>query len=181
MGKSVENQLKWIKTGYRLFGEIGLDALNAENLSNLVGLNRSSFYHYFKDLTRYEEALFEYHDSRYQFIALVIKDYQKFEELFNKEVFEHKDALAFQRQLLINQSISRYKDCSEVVRRHTEEKTFALWTAANNGNAPNEKQWAMFRAMRDFYFVHHGQSNGMDNPKELMILLNQYVNQQLDG
>ena len=179
MEKTVDNRLKWIKTGYQLFGEIGLEALNVEKLSNLVGLNRSSFYHYFKDLMGYEEALFAYHDTRYQSIALVINDYQQFEQLFNKEVFEHKDALAFQRQLLINQSVKRYKECSEAVRRHTEEKTFALWTAANSNAETSEKQWAMFKAMRDFYFVHHGQSNGLDNPKEFMLLLNQYVNQQL--
>lgn len=181
MEKVVENRLKWIETGYRLFGEIGLEALNVEKLSNLVGLNRSSFYHYFKDLSGFEEALFDHHHGRYQSIAVVIEDYDEFEQLFNKEVFEHKDALAFQRQLLINQSITRYKSCSESVRRHTEEKTFALWTAANNNAETDEKQWAMFRAMRDFYFVHHGQSNGLDNPKEFMLLLNQYVNQQLDS
>ncbi len=180
MEKAADNRLKWIETGYQLFGEIGLESLNVEKLSHLVGLKRSSFYHYFKDLMGFEEALFEYHDKKYQAIASVIKGYVEFEQLFNKEVFEHKDALAFQRQLLINQSISRYKECSEAVRRHTETKTFALWIAANNHSETNEKHWAMFRAMRDFYFVHHGQSNGMDNPKELMLLLNQYVNQHLE-
>lgn len=171
-----ENRQKWIETAYALFGEIGAEALNIEKLSNLVGLNRSSFYHYFKDLMGLEEALFEHHKKRYETIGEVIRDYTRFDQLFNDEVFEHKDALAFQRQLLINQSVKRYKQCSEEVRKFTEEKTYELWVAASENRIEDEKEWAMFKAMRDFYFVHHGQPGGMENPKELMILLNEYVN-----
>lgn len=171
-----DNKQKWIEVGYALFGEIGAEALNVEKLSTLVGLNRSSFYHYFKDLVGFEETLFDHHKKRYERIGEIIKDYDRFEQLFNEEVFEHKDALAFQRQLLINQSNSRYQECSLDVREYTEQKTFELWSNENRSDKSDEEQWAMFRAMRDFYFVHHGQENGLDNPKELMVLLNKFVN-----
>lgn len=177
--KTIDNRQKWIETGYSLFGEIGSEALNVEKLSSLVGLNRSSFYHYFKDLERFEKALFENHKKRFEILGTIIKDFDRFDQLFNDEVFVHKDALAFQRQLLINQSISRYKECSEMVRKFTEEKTFELWTAASKSKETDEEQWEVFRAIRDFYYIHHGQSSGPNNPKELMVLLNRYLNRDV--
>ena len=173
------NRQKWIDTGYKLFGEIGTQSLNVKKLSSLVGLNRSSFYHYFKDLERFEEALFDRHLERFELLGEIIKDFEDFEQLFNDEVFEHKDALAFQRQLLINQSSARYKDCSERVRQFTEAKTFELWTAVNKSEKTDKEQWDVFRAIRDFYYIHHGQSNGPGNPKELMVLLNKYLNREV--
>ena len=175
----VDNRQKWIEVGYDLFGEIGAEALNVEKLSTLVGLNRSSFYHYFKDLERFEEALFEHHKIKYQLIGDIIKDYDRLDQLFSDEVFVHKNALAFQRQLLINQSNSRYQNCSIEVRKYTEEKTFELWKSEDKQSGSEEEQWAMFRAMRDFYFVHHGQSVGEEDPKETVILLNKFLNRDV--
>jgi AcrR family transcriptional regulator len=176
MNKVIDNRHKWILTGYDLFGEIGPEALNVEKLSNLVGLNRSSFYHYFGDMMKFEGALFEHHKERYESIATVIKDYERFDQLFSEEVFDHKNALAFQRQLLVNQATDRYRKCSDEARIHTEKKTFELWTAMGKNEKASEEDWMMFRAMRDFYFVHHGQPNGLSNPKDMMLLLHKYLN-----
>ena len=176
MNEPLDNRQKWVLKGYELFSALGPEALNVEKLSSLVGLNRSSFYHYFKNISGFEEALFDYHAEQYQHIGNVIKDYDHFEQLFNDEVFEYREALSFQRQLLINQSKPRYQQCSEEVRKYTGQKTFELWSAENAAGRTEEEQWQMFRAMRDFYFVHHDQPNGLENPKEIMMLLNKFVN-----
>ena len=175
MEKPSDNRQKWIITGYQLFGEIGADAWNIEKLSTLVGLNRSSFYHYFGDLETFEKEVLDYHVQRYEIIWHIIKDYRSFEQLFEDEVFEHKDALAFQRQLMINESIERYKQCSDDARKYTEQKTFELWSAFNEGKNDSEEEWKLFRPIRDFYFVRHGQANS-ENPKEVLMMLQSYLN-----
>ena len=176
MSKPSTNQKKWIESGYALFGDIGTMALNVEKLSTIMGLKRSSFYHYFGTVDQYEEALLEHHVARYQKIGEIIRDYTEFDQLFSREVFEHQDALMFQRQLMINQSVERYKHCSDKARLHTEPKTFELWSVFTNKEEASEEDWEMFRVVRDFYFVNHGQSNLAHDPKEVITKLHSYWN-----
>ncbi len=168
------NQKKWIETGYNLFGDIGNQALNVEKLSNIVGLRRSSFYHYFGSMDQFEEALLDHHIERYRKIGEIINDYSELNQLFGEEVFNHQDALLFQRQLMIYQGISRYKQCSDDARKHTEPKTFELWTAFTNSEDATEEDWDLFRVVRDFYFINHGQPNVPNDPKEVIVKLHKH-------
>ncbi|MEO9802681.1 MAG: TetR/AcrR family transcriptional regulator [Reichenbachiella sp.] len=182
MKNDLDNKQKWILTGYQFFGQIGPAAFNVEKLSNLVGLNRSSFYHYFGDMEVFESQLLAYHISRYAFFYELIKDYDKFDMLFNEEVMQYKAELAFQRQLLINESISRYKNCSDEARKFTEAKTYQLWSEFNQLNNDSEEEWTLFRAIRDFYYIHHGQTKegeSQTNPKDVLVLLHSYLNSKI--
>lgn len=175
MNKESSNESKWITSGYGLFGDIGVMALNVEKLSNIVGLQRSSFYHYFGTMEAYEQALLNHHIERYKLIGDIIKDYLTIDDLFNDEVFAHQDALLFQRQLMINQSVSRYKQCSDDARKFTEEKTFELWSEFSETKDRTEEEWNLFRAVRDFYFINHGQQNVPQDPKEVIVMLHNYL------
>ncbi|MCR9249363.1 MAG: TetR/AcrR family transcriptional regulator [bacterium] len=180
MAEELNNKEKWILTGYDLFGRIGPEALNVEKLSNIVGLNRSSFYHYFGDIAVFESHLLDYHISKYQMFHDIIKDYDKFEMLFEDDVMRHKEVLAFQRQLLINLSVPKYNECSLKARTYTEKKTYELWSAFNNVEKDSEEQWTLFRAIRDFYYIHYGQADGQTDktdPKDVLVLLHSYFSQ----
>lgn len=171
------NKQKWLLTGYELFGDIGAEALNVEKLSNIVGLNRSSFYHYFGDLEVFEAHLFRYHIDRYEAFYQLIKDYDKFDMLFGEDVMNRKAELAFQRQLLVNTSVTRYRECSDEARKHTEEKTYQLWSEYSQLKGDSEEQKILFRAIRDFYYIHYGQSQSegvYSNPKDVLVLLHSY-------
>jgi len=176
MKKRQDNREKWISCGYALFGEIGTEALNVEKLSNLVGLSRSSFYYYFRDLTRFEEELLSRDLENYRYFGNLIEDYTRFEELFSDEIMVHNEALAFQRQLLINRSTVRYKACSADARKFTEAKTFALWTQYKNVDPNSSEEWELFKSLRDFYFVHYGQSDR--NPEDVLVLLHSYLSEK---
>ena len=169
------NYDKWLQQGYELFGEIGPLALNAEKLSSLVGLNRSSFYHYFGTMEAFEKDLLEFHIERYKIVGDIIKDYEALEELFSEDVFQHQDALLFQRQLLIHQGTERYRKCSEGARAFTEAKTFELWSTFTANDTKSEEEWNLFKAVRDFYFIHHGQQPGLGDPKEVIVMLHQFL------
>lgn len=178
MTGSTDNRSIWITTGYNLFGEIGPEALNVEKLSNIVGLNRSSFYHYFGSVASFETAVLQYHIKRYETFGKIIMDYVEFEQLFTPEVYDHQDALSFQRQLMINQGISRYKNCSDEARKFTEQKTFELWSVFSKIKKESETEWILFRALRDFYFINHGQQNMPSDPKEVLVMLHNYLNKK---
>lgn len=175
MAKGAGNKQKWIEVGYKLFAEIGSEALNAEKLSTIVGLNRSSFYHYFGDMEVFEMAILNYHVQRYRIFGEIIKGYENFEQLFTDEVYQHQDALAFQRQLMINQGIARYKHCHDEARKYTEQKTFELWSAYSEIKEETDSEWILFRALRDYYFVNHGQANVPSDPKEVLVMLHNYL------
>jgi AcrR family transcriptional regulator len=173
MEKTSENRQKWLEAGYSLFGELGLEALNVEKLSSLVGLSRSSFYYYFGDLFAFEAALMNIHCKNYQKFGELINTYIVFEELFSDEIMAHKVALAFQRQLLINKSVKRYQECSDKARSFTEAKTYELWTKFKKVDQDSDEEWALFKAIRDFYFVQFGQSD--QNPQDVLVLLYSYL------
>jgi len=173
MEKTSENRHKWLQAGYSLFGEIGLDAMNVEKLSNLIGLSRSSFYYYFGDLTSFEEELLNIHIANYEKFGALMENYEHFEQLFSDEIMVHKKALAFQRQLLINKSIKRYQACSDKARSFTEAKTYELWIKFKKVDQDSDEEWALFKAIRDFYFVQFGQSD--QDPQDVLVLLYSYL------
>lgn len=48
MPKIVATKDQWVKLGYELFAEMGIQGLNVEKMSNQLKCNRSSFYWHFK-------------------------------------------------------------------------------------------------------------------------------------
>lgn len=173
MSKTNVNKDSWIAAGYDLFGDIGPESLNAEKLSTIVGLSRSSFYYYFKSMSGFEEQLLSLHLENYKRFGELMKDYTEFEQLFSDEIMVYQSALSFQRQLLINRSVLRYKECSESCREYTEQKTFELWTKLKNIDSESKEEWELFKSLRDFYFVHYGQSD--QNPQDILVLLHRYL------
>lgn len=84
---------------------------------------------------------------------------------------------------MINQTIERYQACSEESRKNTEEKTYQLWTAYNENERDTKESRDLFRAIRDFYYIHFGQQlkNEDTNPKDVLILLHSYFSKVKDG
>ncbi len=173
MNKNAPNRQKWIEAGYSFFAEIGPEALNVEKLSSIVGLSRSSFYYYFGDLHAFEEALLALHLENYKQFGELMKNFENFKQLFSAEIMAHSGALSFQRQLLINKSLSRYQECSLQARVYTEEKTFQLWTKLKNADSNSEEEWVLFKALRAFFFVQYGQPN--QDPQNVLVQLNGYL------
>ncbi|MFY0627741.1 MAG: TetR/AcrR family transcriptional regulator [Reichenbachiella sp.] len=158
-----ENKLKWIQTGYDLFGKMGPESLNVEKLSLLMGVNRSSFYHYFGDVNIYESQLLKYHISRFQQIWNSIKDFEQFDKQFVESIIQYTDELAFHRQLLINESTTRYKECFDEAKKLTEQLSFKLWSRYSALNENSKKDLSLYQAIRDYYLVHNKQTDNLES------------------
>ena len=174
---TVDNKQKWINAGYRLFGNIGPDALNVEKLSIIMGLSRSSFYHYFGDVEIFESELLTLHVKNFEHLGFLMKDFESFEQLFSERMMREGETLSFQRQLLVNRVTQRYQECSERARDYTEAKTYQLWTKYNDINSDSEEERELFQAIRDFYYIHYDQ-NKQKNPGDVLVTLHSYFNKK---
>jgi hypothetical protein len=77
----VNNKERWLLARYELFGEIGLVVLNVEKISNIVGLNGSSYYLYSEGMEIFEAHLFPLHIVNYESFFQLITDYDKIDVL----------------------------------------------------------------------------------------------------
>ncbi len=148
--------------GYDLFGKIGTAAFNVERLSMMVALSRSSFYHHFSDMEIYESELFNRHMEHYNLLSGRVDDCQTFDPDLLQVVNEFKGAMAFQRQLLINESSPRFKACFDSARVLIEDRVYDLWLEYVGNNKDRARGFSLFETVRDYFLMHYDQNNDDD-------------------
>ena len=166
MKDSPTNQTKWITLGYRQFGVQGPAALNIERLSMVVGLNRSSFYHYFAEVDIFEKYLLEHHIGRFQDLSKKLDQCQHFDPDFIHLVQHCREELMFHRQLLILESTPRYKSCFNSAKAFTEHKTFRLWAAHLDTQKKSAREFSLFQVVRDFSLLHFKQRDEQETQED---------------
>ncbi|WP_281612608.1 TetR/AcrR family transcriptional regulator [Flammeovirga sp. SubArs3] len=99
----MEKQQLWINAGYKVYSTEGPNGLKVERLAKVVGVSKSSFYHYFADLECFIDDLFRYHLEQCKIIAEKERHCEKIHPDLIDIFIEHKTDLLFQRQLRIHQ------------------------------------------------------------------------------
>lgn len=158
MELSGTNKEKWIDTGYQLFSASGPQSVNVERLSILVGLNRSSFYHYFGDVDRYERELLDEHVRRFELLGMQLKECSSFDPEMLHLVKDNPMEIKFHRQLLINESTIRYIDCFKRAKSFTERNAFRLWSKFNELGDHPDIEFNLFETIRDYSLLHFEQT-----------------------
>ncbi|MEQ9299068.1 MAG: helix-turn-helix domain-containing protein [Cyclobacteriaceae bacterium] len=156
--EAVNNRKKWIDAGYELFSASGPQALNVERLSLLVGLNRSSFYHYFGDIDMYERELLNEHIDRFELLSTELKQCQSFDPEMLHLVKGKPLEIKFHRQLLVNESTPRYIDCFKNAKSHTEQTAFHLWSKFSELGSHPDAEFNLFETVRDYSLLHFEQA-----------------------
>jgi len=95
---------RWITKGYDLFAEDGLEALNVERLSRVVGLNKSGFYHHFGDRDGLLIRILEFHYEQALLMAEDVKTVVQIEQDFLNILIKWKTFILTQQQLYKNRS-----------------------------------------------------------------------------
>jgi AcrR family transcriptional regulator len=183
MGASKSNREKWFEIGYELFAASGPQSLNVERLSILVGLNRSSFYHYFGDLDMYERELLNEHVRRFEFFGRALEHCTSFDPELLDMVKEHRMEVKFHRQLLINESTRRYIECFKRAKSFTEQKVFLLWSAFNELGDHPDTEISLFETVRDYSLLHFEQVkddkvNSMLHDVKLLMFLKRHFDHE---
>ena len=163
----ISTKERWVNAGYQLFGQIGTAALNVERLSMILGLSRSSFYHHFGEIEIFENHLLKHHIDRYETLKTHVDNCNSFDPELLALVTNFKDEVAFQRQLLINETIPRYQQCFNDAKAITEDKIYKLWSNNNKVQANSPERYSLFLTIRDFFLVHYNQSDEQEIRKIL--------------
>ncbi len=154
---SVNNKAKWIDTGYLQFAQIGPESLKVERLSMIMALNRSSFYHYFGEVSVFEKYLLERHIGCFKRMSKTFETCKNFHPDLIRKTTQYRSELLFHRQLLIHESTPRYRECFNTAKAFTEKKVFKLWATHINYQNNIDKYFSLYSAVRDYFLIHFNQ------------------------
>jgi AcrR family transcriptional regulator len=110
MGK-INSKHIWIEVGYSQFAEEGLDGLQVERLSRIIGLNKSGFYHYFGDKDIYIQEILSYHFQEAKKMVPDFNQIQEFDPQFMEVLIKHTPKLMFHNQLVRNRQEKLLETC----------------------------------------------------------------------
>jgi len=118
---------KWIETGYELFAREGPEGILIEKIARSLGLNKSSFYHFFGTLEIFYEQLMQYH---YNKIDLALKEGQLALGLdpdYLNNVVKHKVSFMVQVQLTRHKNIPLFSKAYLHVNQKIDQSVILLW------------------------------------------------------
>jgi AcrR family transcriptional regulator len=107
----MSDTIKWIKAGYKLFAENGINGLKVELVAKEVGISKSSFYHHFTDMELFIDRLLEHHINQYKIISKREYECKSLNPDLIKIFIEFKTDLLFNRQLRVNRNDKRFAGC----------------------------------------------------------------------
>ena len=125
--KQATGKEKWIHEAYLLVAKDGFEKLTVEQLARIVGKNKSSFYHYFGDLTLFENVLLDYHLDASKHFAEEIKNCERLNPDVLNLMIDMKMDLFFHKQLRINRDKPTYKACFEKSYKIFQVAIFDKW------------------------------------------------------
>lgn len=98
---SKEKTEAWIKAGYKLFSDEGIESLKVEKLARSLELNKSGFYHYFGGMDIYLKGLLEYHVNLAKKITEEVATCKELDPDLLLLIIRHKSFFLVESQLLV--------------------------------------------------------------------------------
>lgn len=155
----MNNQEIWIKKGYEIFANQGSIGLKIESLAKLVGKSKSSFYHYFVDLDIFIDILLEYHLEQSKIIAIKEKNAKNIDPELIDILITHKTDLLFNRQLRINQNITKFYITLNRANIEIGDGFLTIWAKELNSNFNNEQLESMLAIAIDNFYLQINSEN----------------------
>lgn len=155
----MEKKSLWILKGYELCSVNGFDGFRIEQLARIVGISKSSFYHYFADFDCFLEDLFEYHFEQCAVLADKEKNCQNLYPDLIDILLEHKNDLLFHRQLRINRKNSRIEKALEKSNRILGNYSIMLWARDINHNLSQNQLDGLFAIATDDFYMRINEKN----------------------
>ncbi len=109
----------WIESGYNQFAAEGLEGIQIERLARITGLNKSGYYHYFRDRETFLEKLMEKHLDTATYMADDLRAVQQFDPQFMEVLIKHATPVMAHNQLVRNRHdkllVSTYHKVNDIV------------------------------------------------------------------
>jgi len=120
----------WVKAGYGLLGEEGIEGIKVERLARILQLNKSGFYHYFGSMNIYLQHLLEYHVNVARLVAEEVAGCENLDPDLLQLIIKHKAFFLVESQLLVKCKPSQFGSELDEARRIVNEKILPLWRTA---------------------------------------------------
>lgn len=118
---------KWIEAGYELFAYAGPKDFKVEKLANLLGLNKSGFYHYFVDRDTFFAELMKYHVQNGIKFAHEVSLLNDFIPGYINLLMKFKTGVLVQKQLRNNANVPMFKECYHTIKKGNNIHQIPLW------------------------------------------------------
>lgn len=125
-----DKRREWLLAGYSLFSIGGPKEIKIEVLARKVNKNKSSFYHYFANLEIFTEFLLQYHIERTREIVQKEQRCKRINPDLFDVLIEAKEDLFFNRQLRVNRSNARFRDCLDETNKIVGDSITEIWAEA---------------------------------------------------
>jgi len=148
----IESKDIWIKTGYEIFAQSGVNGLKIETLAKKVGISKSSFYHHFADLELFIHQLLEYHIQQAYVIAEKEAKSKNIDPELINVIVEHKVDLLFNRQLRINRDQKHFFEALVKSNKIVGNNFVLVWMNDLNLTLSQKQLEGIFElALENFY------------------------------
>jgi AcrR family transcriptional regulator len=142
----------WITAGYTVFAQEGPEALKVEPLAKLVGVSKTSFYHFFSDMGAFRSALLAQHVAQSAVVGAKEKNCRNIDPELIGILLEHKMDLLFNRQLRIHQDVPEYAAALAESDKLVNDFFMLLWMRELNMQMNVQQLEGMFQlAIQHFY------------------------------
>ena len=155
----MEKRNGWLLKGYELCSVNGFDGLKIEQLARIVGISKSSFYHYFADLDCFVDDLLEYHYDQCAILADKEKNCAHLYPDLIDILLEHKTDLLFHRQLRINRKSNRIEKALEKSNQILGNYSLMLWAKDINHNLSQHQLDGLFTIATDDFYMRINEKN----------------------
>jgi AcrR family transcriptional regulator len=151
MAKSNSKE-QWVETGYNVFAKDGLPGIRIEALARMLGLNKSSFYHFFGDLENYKAELIRYHFTNADHLLADISLCTNFDPDYLNTLVRHKVAVIVHMQLVTNRTVPLFFDAYERINDMVDPKAVPFWAAFIG--IPHNPELALeyWKVIRDMFY-----------------------------
>lgn len=149
----MNNSIKWIKAGTKLFAEQGMNGLKVKLIAKAVGTSKSSFYHYFADMEIFVDQMLEHHVNQYKIISKKESHCKRLNPEVYKILIEYKTDLLFNRQLRVYKSDARFANCLEKTNSIAGPVFMQVWKNDLNFNLPPNLLQKIFSIVRESFYL----------------------------
>lgn len=157
MTNSIKTIQGWLDVGYKIFAYEGPEGIQVERLARILGVNKSSFYHFFVDKDIFMSELIKLHLQHAQRYIAEIKKLDNFDPEFIGLLVAEKEIILFHRQLNKNADNVIFRKTFLEINAVVDSEILRLW--AKEIQLPPDLAFKLFDLVRDTFYSRISPKN----------------------
>lgn len=147
----------WLDIGYSIFANEGPEGIQVERLARILGVNKSSFYHFFVDKEIFVNEIIKLHVEKAKRFAEKVKKLETFDPDFIELLVSESEMIMVHRQLVKNLDNQLFRMTYIGINSFVDLEILRLW--AKEVNLPQEAAFKLFDLVRDTFYSRISPKN----------------------